>query len=349
MAVTAEALHVEMEAEAGHPIEAPAAPSGTPIDDSGSLSDHEQKYQQPAQERRSQPRSERDTKRGTVEDVPKIQELTRTLREAEEALGIKREDGESDRVYNLRARAEVVKRLAAQSAPAPVAPAAPVAPKASGLKAPAPFTEKEPVLADFEKEADPWSAHNRALSRYDRRKEAHEESVRQYDEAQKQVETQNTDAIHQHRVEYANRLQELYAKNPEAQKIIADAPHANQIVPIAMEAALTLSPNGAAYTLYLAQHPEMFDEIFVMTDGRAPSAPLLAQIERTLAAKVQAGTTGAAAPPPKPAIPPAPRVPTPVRTTPHAPVSDGRPKDDDSLSAHEAHHYPRGPKGQFRR
>ncbi len=74
------------------------------------------------------------------DDVEKINAYTKRIREAEESLGIKveKQPGESDRVYNLRRRAELLeaKREVAKVAPAVVSKPAP--------KAPEPFNEPEP-------------------------------------------------------------------------------------------------------------------------------------------------------------------------------------------------------------
>ena len=129
MAISAEALTAEMTAEAGAPIEAPPLPAGVPIDDSGSLADHQQKYhEEPAEQRNPRgqfAKRDRESTRATPEDVPKIQELTARARAAEEAIGIKQEPGESDRVFNIRRRAELAERVAKVGAPAAPAEAKP--------------------------------------------------------------------------------------------------------------------------------------------------------------------------------------------------------------------------------
>ena len=348
MAETFEALQTEMQAEMTPP---PAAPvegvpvdTLTPIDDTGSIAEHEAKFQAPRNERgQFQPgqpdrRHRAESQKASPDDVPKINEYTKRLREAEKELGIEQQPGESQRVFELRRRAEIAERVRdankakATPAPAVVSTPAPVA-------LPQEFTDVEPKIDDFASEADPHTAWVRALARYDQKKEAHE--------AQKsQAVASHTDAIQQHRNAYGQRLAAHYEANPDARAVIEAAPHAAINLPIAMEAAIVLSEDGAKFTEYLARNPALFDELYVLSEGRPVTPPLVAHLQRLLTDRATAVATGAAAPRIK--VTPAPSLPTPVKTMPQAAPSDGRPKDDDSLSAHEKHYYPNGPRGGFR-
>ena len=132
---------------------APAAVDTPPVE-SDSLADHEATYSPDAQREpaadddtrddtgRFKPRHRAASQRADADDVPLISEHTRRIKDAEAKLGadIARKDGESERVYNLRRRAELLERIATPPTPEP-AKAEPRAP------APPPRPQPRPAAA----------------------------------------------------------------------------------------------------------------------------------------------------------------------------------------------------------
>lgn len=351
MAETLEALQTEMQAEINKPPTAVTpvsddAPEGASVDDAGTIAEHEAKFQaernargqfQPGQP--PQPRHRADSQKASPEDVPKINEYTKRLREAEKEIGIEQQPGESQRVFELRRRAEMAERVR-DANKAKVAAPVMAEPPPRAVAMPQEFTEPEPKIEAFADQSDPYAAWVRACNKWDNKKEA-------FESAKTQAVASHADAIQSHRNAYGQRLTAHYEAHPDAKAVIAAAPHASVNMPIAMEAAIVLSDDGPAFTEHLARHPELFDEIYVLSEGRQPSPSLVAHLQRKMSERAQAASTGAAAP--RMTVTPAPRLPTPVKTTPQAAPSDGRPKEDEPLSAHEKFHYPDGPRGRFRR
>ncbi|MCC5397351.1 hypothetical protein LMQ03_14175, partial [Staphylococcus aureus] len=79
------------------------------------------------------------------EEREEIGTLTKRLREAEEATGIKRKANESNRVYDLRVRTELAERLRDAGKPSEKPEQKPVA-QARAIPSAPEFTEKEPTL-----------------------------------------------------------------------------------------------------------------------------------------------------------------------------------------------------------
>lgn len=317
-----------------------ATPTDAPaLDDSGSLADHEARIAARNDRGQFQPRRNRaESQEATPDDVPKINELTKRLREAEKNLGIERLEGESERVHKLRVRAEVAERVLESSKPKP----APVAAPQPRVAAPVEFTDPEPKITDakYKDLEDPYASWLRDASRWDQKKEDFEKQA-------EQSKSSSVDAIEQQRTAHRTRLATYFADKPDGLAAINAAPHKDVNLPIAFEAAIVLSDDGPKFSEYLARNPAVFDELYVLSEGKAPSAQLVAHLQRLLTERTAAVTTGAA--PVRTVVKPAQAPPTPVRTVPQAPISDGRPKETDSLSAHEHFHYPEGSRGRFRR
>lgn len=238
----------------------------------------------------------------TPADVPRIQALTKKLREAE------------DRAKALEERLKTP----------------PPAPK---VEAPKPFDAKEPQYEDFANEPDQYQAHMRALAAYDRQKETADSQRTQYEETQKREiaarNAQRDEWFKTRHEAHSARMETLFTSNPQAEQIIADA---DVLMTPTMVAALLASDNSDQIALKLAQDPDLVDDLVVLTDGKQPSSDLVARVQRRMNRGLQVVNTGSTAPAPVVTAPPRP--PNPVRTGVMK-AADAPPGEDASLSDHE--------------
>ena len=347
MAETLEALQANMQQEAALHEPSTSATSDATAETSETLRDHEAKHYP---ERKGEPPSQRAKSQwATPQDVAAIQEYTKRLREAEKEIGIEPKPNESPRVFELRRRAEMAERVrdarkAAETKPAAVV--APVVPLPPLPVAPVSFEEPEPQINQFTDKPDipdPYAAWVRAVTAWDRKKEAFEakqaEQAAQIEEGTKRADFTWQQIADTH----GQRLDAFKAATPTFDDDLK--PMADRIVPLVMQAAIMLDADGPKYIHHLATHPELFDELFLLSDKHPVTDQTVAAMQRTLKARTQAVPTGAAAPR---VVHPAPRLPTPVKTVPQAPPTDGRPTEGSSLREFEQYHYPDGPRGRFR-
>lgn len=271
-----------------------------------------------------QPRHRARSQSAKPDDVEAIASLTKRLRDAEGAAGIhvEREDGESDRVYNLRRRAVLAEALvkpkdAPKPAPRPFVP-------------PPAFSEAEPTIEQFASATDPYTAWQRALGAFDRRKEAAD--ARQT-EAQSALNRGREASVEAKRRAYAGfnqRVTEFRIATPDYEAVVRSC---ERPVTYLMETAIVNDPDGARYTYELAKNPTLHDELFILTDNKPTNRDTVASVQRLLRTRMpQAASTGSAAPAPRPL---APRPPNPVRTVPSAHLPKA-PSDTASLADHEA-------------
>ncbi len=335
--------------------EAVAAPAEV---ESASLSDHEQAFAPPAlavpepRPSRSDPgdeddaaQEERDTagrfktrqrarsQAAGPDDVETIQALTKRLRDAEDALGVKveRKAGESDRVFNLRRRAELAEARRDAVKPVPEPPPIPVV-------EPKTFDEKEPRYEDFANAPDQYAAHLRAVAAYDRRKEAFEGSQASSEETRNKAiaerNAQRDKWYKDQETAHGERMRAYHEANPSAQAALEAAGDV-KLTPATYMAVMT-AENGPALLMRLANDEDLRDDVFDLTDGKTLSEDLVARVQRRLNRGLTAGRTGSA-PVPIRSVPAVPRPPNPVRTGPMK-TDDAPPGDEDSLAAHEKYY-----------
>lgn len=275
----------------------------------------------------TKPRHRAVSQKATPDDVDTITALTKELRDAEDALGIKveKKDGESERVYNLRRRVELAKALAKpkaveQQKPAPL----PV------QQLPAAFDEAEPTIEAFASAPDPYTAWQRALGAYDRRKEAAEAVAKL---ATEQTEQQRAASVENKRRAYDGfntRVTDFMKATPDYEAIVRAV---ERPVTYLMETAMVNDPDGPRFVYELARNPTLHDELFVLTDNKPVNRDTVASVQRLLHARMPAAPTGSAAPLTRPL---APRPPNPVRTAPSAHLPNKAPTDTASLADHES-------------
>lgn len=252
-------------------------------------------------------------------DVPRINELTRKLREAEAELA--------------RFRSTPAQTPPAQTeAPKPAAVAKPAEAPTAG------FTEKEPILDDFMQESDPYSAWQRAVGKYDRRKERWEEQQTAQAAAQT---TQATERLQQQYQAHTTRLSAFVATHPDFAKKVQASDAANREMPDLLQRAILEDDNGPAMLYAFASDPVFYDEMHLLSDGKAITESSVAILRRRLNAQLnrtQAAATGSAAAMPTTSW--TSRPPNPVRTSPLQ-TGDDPPGDGHSLAEHAKHYSPK--------
>lgn len=322
-----------------------AAAVSTPADDD-SLAAHEAAHgpatDEPSDDSRDErgrfqkPRHRAKSQTATPDDLPAIDELTKQWKALEDEHGkdIARKDGESDRVFNLRRRVEMAKRLAeatkAQTVPAPaVAPAIPQQPTRQHAPIPQSFPEYEDFIqvqgneqVTFNQYLDIRTEWNYArLRAIERQTEAAESAQRTMQERA---------AAHMARVPAAKQ------KYADWDTVVTNDLPVSRVI---SEAVLG-SAQSTDVQYHLGKHRDLLAALNADSQDYSPSAvaamrryldTLVAPATSSPSSRPAAGPTGAA---PTRVSPPAPKPPTPVRTgatTTAEPPGD----DDQSLSAHE--------------
>ncbi len=299
------------------------------------------------------PKHRAKSQKAGPEDLDEINRLTKELRDTERAIAIDRKPGESERVFELRRRTEIAKRASqppAASTPLPSAPSAgtPTArPAAQTPVAAVPrelipaFPEPEPLLAQFAEAADPYAALLRATVAWDRRKETYEAQQTQAIAQQRtQAEAFDREMI-AGMTEHATRVIAYEKNNPDVSALFK----AELAKPEAEQIQLTLAMRGAIefggaqspeMVVTLLTHPELADELFLLTEGRPVgdprTDPLVATVRRRLLQRTAAVSTGAAPPQTRSLV--APHPPTPVRTAPQTPREKPAGSERGSLRDH---------------
>lgn len=278
-------------------------------------------------------------------DVADIAALTKQLREAEDAITVERKDGESDRVFQLRKRAEIA-RLAAKPAPfAPVIERQEPIRQAPIVAQPSAFTEKEPTIDQFKDSPDPWLALSRAVSAYDRRKEAFDSAQETHKATFKAQEDTFNREINDGIRAHAQRAKSFADSRPDVQALFAAEaakPPQDQIqLTLAVRGAIEFHERGPEMVVALLQNPELADELFLLTTGRAVGDPrtdsLVATVRRRLLQRISG--VGSGSPAPLRPVKLAPRPPNPERTVPQTP-RDTSPSDAPGSLAEHRRQFP---------
>ncbi len=287
--------------ETSTPLVAPVPPvEPTAAEQSESIAAHAEQFNPPKLERVPEPARERhraQSQRATAADVPRINELTKKLREAE---------AEIARYKAVPARVE--------PSPPSVKPAASVVSPASTSATIAPssgFTDPEPTLAQFADKDDPYLAYNRALAAWDRKKE-------RFDERQTEQTTRASEAATQQIKEWetahGTRMTAFKASHPDFDEKLAQASQEDADLPPVLYHAILRDDNGPEILYHLLTHPVELDDMRLRAVALPPTDSSVALLQRRLRPYAQqAATTGSAASVTQVL---APRPPNPVRTGP---------------------------------
>lgn len=304
-------------AAAAAPAAAAPAPAAEEVDD-GSVEAVEE-----SRPSRVRLRHRAQSQQASPRDVPRIQQLTKKLRETEAELN------------RVRGGAPAPAAAAPAAATPPAAAAPPIRERTGPVTAQV-FSKAEPLLEQFQDKTDPYAAWQRALASWDREKERHDADQAALvargtaeDETFEQERQQIVDT-------YKTRLEAFKVKTPEFEAILqAAAAHSTSPV---MEEAILRHDRGPEILLHLAKNPTILDDVFLATANTPVNSTTVATLQRRLSALLAApapsGTGSAAAP----AVPPSPAPPNPVRTATTTP-GDTMPGDEDSLEAHEGYFH----------
>lgn len=335
------------------PLGTPDAPSGeavvsTPAADEqgdGSLAAHEASVTRADPEHGDDTRDEGGrfksrrraaSQQADADDVPVINELTKRLKTIEETHGkdIARKPGESERVYQLRRRAELLERITAAPAAQPAQTPAPVSqqvPRQQGTALPQSFPTYEQFLgiegnaeATYEDYVDARADWRFARGR----------AAERAQEAQERESRTVAERIAAHQ----SRLTTAKTKYPDWDAVVTtDLPVTRVIAD-----AVLASESSTDVQYYLGSHRDVLAALVSESQDYSPSAvaamrryldSLVAASQRTSPSqRASAGSTGAAT---TTLPPPAPRPPTPVRTSATTPTDDPPGDDSQSLAAHE--------------
>ena len=313
-----------VDTQAAEPLQQPipATPDTSPAEDD-SLSGHEATFGREARKGTPEPETvtqtvERD-KEGkftkptrhrapkdvaTAEDVPRIRELTRKLREAESAL----------------------ETLRKPELPTPN----------SQDKKPAEITDK-PSWKVYEAkigEQGGYADWGEAQDAYiDARDTWREQQTKKDSQTAKvtEAETATADARKAVLEDYHARVTEFMKTHPDFQEKL-NAAGDLKLPPVLTETLIT-ADNGPELVYHLATHPDLLDEIALLAVNLPVNEQSIALLHRRLTkSTAQAGNTGSVAGTLKSLTPPRP--PNPVRTGPIK-TGDEPPGDDSSLADHE--------------
>jgi hypothetical protein len=276
--------------------------------------------------KREDARHRASTQRATPEDVAEINKLTKELRELETKVADRDPDAKS--APRLRTLKRQIAALRALDAPTPVEPK----PTATAKREPvtAEFSDKEPVYEDFSadpvKYPDPLAAWMKATARYETRKDRWEEQQAQASQSRQEKDQQELNAWHAHQSAFI-------ASKPDYPQVVGEF-YQRDIGPVLVKALTASGDKGPSFVYYLAQHPELADELIVLTHGKPVEDAFVAYVQRRLNKELQglAAPTRSVTPPARPYTPPPP--PNLVRTGPIK-SEDELPGDDASLVEHE--------------
>ena len=287
---------------------APESDSATAPESDEKPSEPQQEPKEDAFERDAKARIRRHKAKSQLaspEDVPRINELTRRLRETE----------------------RLVEELRGKSAEKPsVSLPKPVETPSSGG-----FSETEPTLEQFADKPDPYAAYLRATAAYDRKKEAFEANLKAEQAKTESLQKQTQEQWAKISSTYQERASKFAAETKDFAERAAKAPGKDTQMPPLLHAALMLDEKGPSRVLYLAEHADLLDELVLLTDGKPITDQTVAAAQRFLHSRMKDATTGSSTSAP---LTLAPRPLNPVRTAPTTPPEQ-LPGDDASLEEHE--------------
>lgn len=266
------------------------------------------------------------SQRATPEDVAEINRLTRELRETEQRLGDKDPDATSSpRIRTLKRQLAALKALEAPASPVKTET------RAEPKRAPeprlaAPESEPEPSEEEIGTKYATYGDYVKATARWEyRQAQIAEAASRQQAEASDRVTALITD--------FQDRANAFAKTKPDYDAVTASISKVH--LPGPLRAALVLDDKGPEYVYYLAQHPDVLDDLILLTDGKDATDANVAVVQRRVRQHAQAATTGSATVP-KPTFNP-PRPPNPVRTGPTK-TADEPPGEGASIADHKRYY-----------
>ncbi|HWN86355.1 MAG TPA: hypothetical protein VNN99_14420, partial [Vicinamibacterales bacterium] len=239
------------------------------------------------------------SQQASPDDVPRIQELTRKLREAERERDTLRGGGAPPGAAGPA-------REGAPSARTPAPAGAPPSPQArrnSPPPPPPPFNLKEPTFEDFKDSADPLRDYTRAQAKHAQLEQQHDLATRYH-----QQETQKyTEAAQQ---QFISATEAHWARMAEAGQDPANTALIERfrnddrpITPAILQAIVRTGQDSAKLTLALLQREGLLEELTLATYDRPATPDLVALVQRRLQSlgPLAAKTGSAAVPVSRPA------------------------------------------------
>lgn len=333
------------------PTETAEASQPDLLADDAPLSAHEQVYSPDApeglseddkkttDEARARVRHRASSQQATPDDVAEISTLTARIKALEDAGGIERKPNESERVFRLRARAELLERTLTPPKPVerPVERPQPlqrVAPQPDPNAPKIEPTRAKPLIEDVGTKYKDWDEYQEDIIEWKVEQREHAAKIaRERDEATTNYNARKAEWDKDHDT-MATRVAAFKATHPDYDALLA----ANATdVPPAVYQAILKHDNGPALVYHLVSHPDDLTDAVLMFDGKPLTSQIVALATRWLNSRAKVESTGTTAPEP---LKPGPRPPNPVRTGPTK-ASDALPDDDSPLSAHEARFMPK--------
>jgi hypothetical protein len=329
----------------GQNTELPAAQGTNGLDAAGQAIEPEEAHEGNEPPRRPDGRFEKNgfrrraaSQQATAEDVPRIQELTRRLRQTERERDEARAGGVVP-AANGSTPAPAPKPAPGQPAPSPNPP--PTAPSRQAIPPPPPpFTLREPEWNDFANSPDQARDYTKAVARYAQAEERHERAVHWHEQASAGAAQREDGELKALTQAHWGRMA-VIGQDPKHQALVAQFQHDDRpITPAVLQAVVRMGEKSAETTIAILSTPGLLEELTLATYDRPATPDLVALVQRRLQSLgLSAATTGSVTAPAP--TRPAPRPPNPVRTAPEAPLRD-LPGDDASMAEHAAaFHQPR--------
>lgn len=282
---------------------------------------------------RFKPRRRAQSQQADADDVPTINALTARLKAAEDAAGkdITRQEGESERVFTLRRRAELAER---HNRPAPEPQRQ--APAAQPQRQPQPIPQTFPDYEDYVQiDGLAETTFNQYLDARAEWRYAHLRAKERADEAYESAQRTQAQraAAHTQRVTAARKTYTDWDT-----VVTTDLP-----ISQVLHDAVLASESGADIQYYLGQHRDELAALVAESTDYSPSAvQAMRRYLDTLVAPQRSSRAVAAPTRSALALAPTPTPPPPnlVRTGPVTPA-DEPPGDGDSLAAHEKFYRPK--------
>lgn len=278
------------------------------------------------------------SQQATAEDVPRIQALTKRLREVER----ERDTLRGGSPASSNGNGATVPHTSTPPAPPATEAPAPPRPAARSVHVPPPpppFDMREPTYEDFANSPDPLRDYTKAMAKFTHAEQQHELAVRYQQQQAGRASEQATTQFQEMTQEHWGRMNQI-ATDPAYKPLVEQFRNDTRpITPAVLEAIVRSGENSAKLTIAMLQTPGLLDELTLATYDRPATPELVAVVQRRLQSLgLSAATTGSVT---VPSVKPAPRPPNPVRTAPDAPPSE-LPGDDASLADHAAaFHRPR--------
>lgn len=291
-----------------------------------------------ADEARQRVRHRASSQQATPDDVAEIQALTARTKQIAESAGIQRKPNESERVYQLRVRAELYERATKpverpQPATQPSQPARQAAqpdPNAPKIEP----TRPKPLIEEIGAKYADWDAYQDDIVEWKLEQRDHVAKLtKERDEATNTYNARKAEWDSDHE-RMTQRVATFRETHPDYDGLLA----ANAVdVPPPVYQAILKHDNGPALVYHLLTHADELTDAVLMFDGKPPTPHFVALATRWLTTRAKVEATGATT---TEKLTPGPRPPTPVRTGATR-ASDTLPDDDSPLSAHEARFWPK--------